>query len=77
MQLFDVSGMTCDHCVRTVTQAIKAIDPAATVQVDLDAKQVWVDSAAAAATLTAAIEAKGYQVYIASAGQQVGGSIGI
>ncbi len=77
MQLFDVSGMTCGHCVRAVTQAIKAIDPAATVQVDLGAKQVWVDSAATLAALTAAIEAEGYQVYIASAGQQVSGSIGL
>jgi copper chaperone len=32
-----VEGMTCGHCVRTVTQASQALDPRATVQVDLPA----------------------------------------
>ncbi|WP_241485531.1 heavy-metal-associated domain-containing protein, partial [Xanthomonas euvesicatoria] len=27
--------MTCGHCVRTVTQAIQAVDPHAQVDVDL------------------------------------------
>ena len=31
MQQFKVSGMSCGHCVRAVTQAIKALDPAAQV----------------------------------------------
>ena len=30
-----VEGMTCQHCVRAVTQAIQAEDPRAAVQVDL------------------------------------------
>ena len=30
-----VEGMTCGHCVRTVTQAIQAVDPHALVDVDL------------------------------------------
>jgi len=35
MQLFDVVGMTCGHCVRAVTEAVQHVDPTATVQVDL------------------------------------------
>ncbi|WP_147482136.1 heavy-metal-associated domain-containing protein, partial [Pseudomonas syringae] len=44
MQLFTVQGMTCGHCVRAVTEAIKNDDPAAEVQVELASKQVKVQS---------------------------------
>lgn len=44
MQLFNVQGMTCGHCVRAVTQAIKNDDPGADVQVELASKQVKVQS---------------------------------
>jgi len=40
MQQFNVQGMTCGHCVRAVTQAITAQDPAAEVQIDLAAGKV-------------------------------------
>jgi copper chaperone len=44
MQLFNVQGMTCGHCVRAVTQAITAQDPAAQVQIDLAVGKVETDS---------------------------------
>jgi copper chaperone CopZ len=31
-QTFNVQGMTCGHCERTVTQAVKSVDPAAEVK---------------------------------------------
>ncbi|MFG0415930.1 heavy-metal-associated domain-containing protein [Pseudomonas sp. zjy_8] len=62
MQQFKVSGMSCGHCVRTVTQAIKALDPAAQVDVDLAAGLVQVDSDVPAAQLEAAIRGEGYEV---------------
>ena len=31
MQKFEVSGMTCGHCVRAVTEAIHGLDAAAQV----------------------------------------------
>ncbi|MCQ4187772.1 heavy-metal-associated domain-containing protein, partial [Klebsiella pneumoniae] len=46
MQVFNVSGMTCSHCERAVTQAIQALDPQAQVQVDLAAGTVQVQSSA-------------------------------
>ncbi len=61
-QQFNVSGMTCGHCVRAVTDAIKEIDPAAVVQVDLGQKSVVVQSAADRAKLGAAIAEAGYDV---------------
>ena len=32
-----VDGMTCDHCVRAVTEAISGVDGVAEASVDLDA----------------------------------------
>ncbi len=38
-----VEGMTCDHCVETVTQAVNSLNGIRQVSVDLDKKQVSVD----------------------------------
>uniref|UniRef100_UPI0036D77A04 heavy-metal-associated domain-containing protein n=1 Tax=Streptomyces zhihengii TaxID=1818004 RepID=UPI0036D77A04 len=38
-----VEGMTCGHCVRTVTQAIQALDPHAQEVVDLGSGVVKVE----------------------------------
>jgi copper chaperone len=38
-----VDGMTCDHCVETVTKAVNSLDGVRQVSVDLDKKQVSVD----------------------------------
>lgn len=62
MQQFKVSGMSCGHCVRAVTQAIKALDPAVQVDVDLAAGVVRVDGDVPAAQLEAAIRGEGYEV---------------
>lgn len=55
MQVFSVEGMTCGHCVRAVTQAVQSQDPAASVKVDLAAKEVGVDSRLSAEQVIAAI----------------------
>ena len=59
---FLVSGMTCGHCVRAVTQAIEAVDPAARVTIDLAAGTVTADSVAPPERLAEAIRAEGYAV---------------
>ncbi len=61
MQDFKVDGMTCGHCVRAVTEAVRGVDPAATVNVDLSAGRVSVDSAAAPDAIAQAIAAEGYK----------------
>jgi len=38
-----VEGMTCDHCVETVTKGVNSLDGVRQVSVDLDKKQVSVD----------------------------------
>lgn len=57
-----VEGMTCQHCVRAVTAAIQAKDPAAKVAVDLPAKGVTAETSLDRAAVATAIEAEGYKV---------------
>ncbi len=56
----NVTGMTCGHCVRTVTEAVKAVDPMAEVQVDLGSKRVRVQGQSSAEELIRALGAAGY-----------------
>ena len=39
----NVEGMTCQHCVQTITDALGKIDGTNKVAVDLDKKEVQVD----------------------------------
>jgi copper chaperone len=42
-QAIHVEGMTCGHCVETVTQAVNSLEGVSRVDVDLDKQQVAVD----------------------------------
>lgn len=57
-----VPNMACSACGDTITKAIKAIDPAATVQTDPNTKQVKVETQAAAAAIEQAITDAGYTI---------------
>ena len=61
-QHFQVEGMTCQHCVRSVQDAVWSVDPEADVQVDLPAGRVDVASAQPRDRLAAAIGGAGYRV---------------
>ncbi|MFL1528614.1 heavy-metal-associated domain-containing protein [Pseudomonas sp. O230] len=65
MQVFNVQGMSCGHCVKAITQALQAKDPAASVRIDLAAKEVGVESALTADQVIAAISEEGYEVKVA------------
>jgi len=65
MQLFNVRGMTCGHCVKAVTNAIKGEDPAADVQIDLAKGEVSVQSQLAAEQVIGLIEEEGYSAKVA------------
>lgn len=55
-----VDGMTCNHCVHAVTRAVKSVDPAADVRVDLETGKVRVDGQGSAEALSRAIREAGY-----------------
>ena len=45
-ETYEVTGMTCDHCVRAVTQAVEALDGVDEVEVDLGSGTLTVRSQA-------------------------------
>jgi copper chaperone len=61
---FKVTGMTCGHCVSSVTEEIEQIDGVGEVSVDLGTGAVTVtaDQPVPAAAVTAAIRRAGYQI---------------
>ena len=69
---FHVEGMSCQHCVAAVTNAIREHDDAAQVQVDLASGRVVVDSTQSVDALKAAIDEAGYTVKSAASGTASG-----
>lgn len=61
-QIFTVVGMTCGHCEKAVTQALKKLDAQATVLIDRAHNQVQVDSTQPRDALAKAIADEGYRV---------------
>ncbi|MBD1848505.1 heavy-metal-associated domain-containing protein [Leptolyngbya sp. FACHB-711] len=57
-----VLNMACSACSDTITQTVKAIDPAATVQADTKTKQVNIETQATETAIKQAITAAGYTV---------------
>lgn len=61
MVTFQVNDMTCGHCVSAITEAVKAADKDAKVQIDLATHRVHVEPASAqAGELAEAIKDAGY-----------------
>jgi copper chaperone len=59
---FQVQGMTCGHCERAVTQALRAVDPEAEVKVERSRGAVAVTSEQPRDALAQAIRGEGYGV---------------
>lgn len=61
MITFEVQDMSCGHCVSAITQAVKALDAQAQVQIDLASHRVDIEPASAdAAALREAIAEAGF-----------------
>ncbi len=60
MLVFDIPNMSCGHCERAITEAVKGLDPRATVRADLDSKKVEVDTTADRQAVVARLTDAGY-----------------
>lgn len=60
MLKLNVPDMTCGHCASVIEKAVKSVDPAASVDVDLGSKLVTVKTEAAVRDVSAAVDAAGY-----------------
>jgi copper chaperone len=56
----EVPDMTCGHCAATITRAVKEVDAAGSVEVDLPAHRVRIASAHPAAEFVSALTEAGY-----------------
>ncbi len=60
MLQFQIPNMTCGHCAKSVTEAVKAADPAAEVRIDLPAHRVQVETDAERETVVARLTEAGF-----------------
>lgn len=61
-QVFTVTGMSCGHCEKAVTEALQQLDPQARVAIDRSQNRVEVQSTQPREALAAAIAEEGYTV---------------
>ena len=61
-QTFTVQGMTCGHCEKAVTTAVKTLDPQAEVRIDRSQNRVEVSSSQPGEALAEALREEGYTV---------------
>ncbi len=61
-QIFTVEGMTCGHCEKAVTSAIKTLDPQAEVRINRSQNLVEVDTSQTRDAVAEAIREEGYTV---------------
>jgi copper chaperone len=52
--------MTCGHCVKTVTETVRRIDPSARVEADLPTHRVRIETTEPPERLEAALAEEGY-----------------
>jgi copper chaperone len=55
-----VKDMTCGHCAGAITKAVKDVDAQASVDIDIAAKTVRIDSSRSVNDFLSAIEEAGY-----------------
>jgi copper chaperone len=60
MHEFHLPDMTCGHCASTVNLALKLVDPACEVKVDVASRQVRVNSTEERSALVEALTESGY-----------------
>ena len=57
---FQVNDMTCGHCAATITKAVKALDAAAQITIDLPSHQVQIESVKPPQQIEAVIRDAGF-----------------
>jgi|SRR5690606_31352898 len=57
---FKVPDMSCNHCVKSITEAVTALDPNAHVKADLDQATVTVQTGRSADEISSALSDAGY-----------------
>jgi copper chaperone len=62
VRIFDVPGISCDHCKHAIESEVGVVAGVTRVEVSVADRTVTVDGTAADADITAAIDEAGYEV---------------
>ncbi|CAK7192074.1 Copper chaperone CopZ [Commensalibacter sp. Nvir] len=62
MKTYNIKGMTCQHCVKTVKEALRKLPGVKTVDVDLKQGTVSVEGDVEKSAIKKAIEKEGYEL---------------
>ncbi|UCG95966.1 MAG: heavy-metal-associated domain-containing protein [Burkholderiales bacterium] len=65
---FEVKDMMCDHCVSSITKALRKVDATSQVEFDMLARRVRVAGALDAQSAGLAIKAAGYSPVVVQSG---------
>ena len=60
---FDIPDMSCGHCAGVITKTIKHLDANATLNIDLPAKKVTVQTVKERQAIAAALAEAGYPTH--------------
>lgn len=60
MLTLSVPGMSCGHCVKAITEAVREVDTAATVSTDLATRTVRIETLAESAKILKSLDDAGY-----------------
>jgi copper chaperone len=61
MMVFGIPNMRCGGCARSVTAALRGVDPAAEVRVDMERREVTVEGGADPDALACALREAGFE----------------
>lgn len=74
MTKLDITGMTCNNCVKHVTHALQAVEGVEEVEVNLEAGAAFVTGYANPESLIEAVREEGYGATLDSANDSAQGS---
>ena len=57
---FTIQAISCGHCVRAVTEAVRSVDPQAQVDVDLASRNVRIETTSGRDAVADALTLAGY-----------------
>jgi copper chaperone len=60
MLTLSIPAITCDHCVRAITDTVHELDPGAVVKVDVDTRTAVIHTSADSAAVRERLAAEGY-----------------
>lgn len=64
MAIFSVPDMSCDHCTKTISEAIHKVDDGAEIDSNLDNRTIDVQSTAGNEAILLALKDAGYPAYV-------------